>query len=54
MSIKSLLNSIYKKFCFTGYDKQGEAVYMSVDDIKAGLWFCLFIAGLFVLYALFA
>ena len=54
MSIKSILSSIYKKFCFIGYDEQGEAVYMSADDIKAGLWFCLFMIELFVLYALFA
>lgn len=54
MSIKSILNSIYKKFCFVGYDEQGEAVYMSAEDIKAGLWFCLFMLELFVLYALFA
>lgn len=54
MSIKSILSSIYKKFCLIGYDELGEPVYMSADDIKAGLWFCLFMIELFVLYAIFA
>ena len=54
MSIRNILSSIYKKACFIGYDEQGEPVFMSKDDIKAGLWFCLFMLELFVLYALFA
>lgn len=54
MSIKSILNCIYKKLTFLYYDEYGEPVYMSADDIKAGLWFCLFMIELFVLYAIFA
>lgn len=54
MSIKSILNSLYKKLTFLYYNEYGEPVYMSRADIIGGLWFMLFMIELFVIYALFA